>query len=55
MRPDLKNMQKSGKIKYMVMCPEGARNQERLYWRGSATIYWTALAVSPRNEVLGPD
>jgi hypothetical protein len=38
----------------MVMGPDGAQNQERLCWRGSATIYWTEasqLTVSQRLEV----
>jgi hypothetical protein len=26
------------------MGPDGARNQERLCWRGPAAIYWTGLA-----------
>jgi hypothetical protein len=25
------------------MGPDGARNQERLCWRGPAAIYWTGL------------
>jgi hypothetical protein len=39
-----KNTYKSGKNKNMVMAPDGARNQERLCWRGPAAIYWTGLS-----------
>jgi hypothetical protein len=27
----------------MVVGPDGARNEERLCWRGPAVVYWTGL------------
>jgi hypothetical protein len=29
----------------MIMGPEGARDQERLYWRGPGAIYRTGLEI----------
>jgi hypothetical protein len=45
------NTEKSGKNRNIVLGPIGARYKERLYWRGSATIYWTGLELLCRLRV----
>jgi hypothetical protein len=37
----------------MVMGPNGARNQERLCWRGPAAIYWNVNRSQMPRTIIG--
>jgi hypothetical protein len=36
------------------MGPDGARNQERLCWRGPAEIYWSELVSMEDSNMFSP-